>query len=150
MKIINKKGFLWRDFIIAFILFSAVITLFVLFVGGISGEYDAAERIVSPTFSENYDRLTEVTRVVNQSRAESVSDEGLSFLGTLSTIFRSTVTVIRLGFASLTSFGEVGNNLASDFGLELSVISVLLIVGLSIITTILVFVWLSSISRGRL
>ena len=54
----NKKGVLTRDFVVAAVLFSGVVALFVLAIAGISDEYDS-DLLTNSEFAANYDRLAE-------------------------------------------------------------------------------------------
>ena len=64
--------------------------------------------------------------------------------------FQSTFTVIQMVFQTLNLFGDMSSNFAEDFGVDPSVVRITFLIALSILTTIIVFVWISSISRGRI
>ena len=145
---INKKGFLTRDFVQAGILFTGIVALMVLMVGGIADEYDNTD-IVSEEFSTNYDQLTSVTDNIETIRKTTTSGSGLSFRGLFDVAFGAAFTAIQLVFSTLTLFGSVMSNFAQDFGVPKAVADILFIIGFSIITVVLIFVWLSSISRGK-
>ena len=144
-----KKGFLTRDFVIAGILFSGMIALLVLAIGGISYEYDS-NLLVNEEFSDNYDRLATQTEKIETSRQASAAGEGLSFVGTFDVAFQSTFTVIQMVFSTLDLFGDMTSSFAEDFGFDANVVNIVFIIVLSILTTLIVFVWISSISRGKI
>ncbi|MHA1482673.1 MAG: hypothetical protein ACTSQA_04450 [Candidatus Heimdallarchaeaceae archaeon] len=147
---ISKKPFFPRDFIVSALLLSGIVALYVLGVAAVANNYDNTN-IISEGFSENYDKLTETADDVEVSRRAVQSGEGLSFLGTFDVAFQSTFTVIRLLFSALNLYGNMTANIVSDFTfLDAGVIKIFLTVGLSIITILLVYAWISSISRGRL
>lgn len=146
---INKKGFLTRDFVMAGILFSGLIALFVLAITGISDEYDST-LLVNEDYMDNYNRLTEQTDKMETARSSAAAGEGLSFIGTFDVAFQSTFTVIQMVFSTLDLFGDMSDNFAGDFGLDKTVFDVIFIIGLSLLTTVIVFVWISSISRGKI
>jgi hypothetical protein len=148
-EITNKKAFLTRDFVIAGILFSGLIALWVLAIAGISDQYDSTT-LVNEDFADNYDKLEETAEKIEVSRATSATGGGLSFIGTFDVAFQSTFTVIQMVFSTLDLFGEVTGNFAEDFGFDPTVTKILFLVALAILTTILVFVWISSISRGKI
>ena len=52
---ISKKPFLTRDFVIAGVLFSGIVALFVLSIAGISDEYDTSI-LTNDEFAANYDK----------------------------------------------------------------------------------------------
>ena len=148
-KIKTKKSFLTRDFVIAGVLFSGVVALFVLAVAGISDEYDT-DILINEKFAENYDKLTEQTDRIETARETSAAGSGLSFLGTFDVAFQSTFVVFQMIFQSLNLFGNMSDSFAGDFGLDPTVTAIIFIVALSILTTLIVWNIVSSISRGRI
>lgn len=147
--VISKKAWLTRDFVIAGILFSGLVALWVLAIAGISDEYDSS-LLTNERFADNYDRLTEQTEKIETSRKAAAAGEGLSFIGTFDVAFQSTFTVIQMVFSTLDLFGDMSGSFAEDFGLNPSVVSIVFLIALSILTTIIVFIWISSISRGKI
>ena len=146
----NKKGFLTRDIVITGILFTGLVALFVLAIAGVANNYNDTN-IINEEFSDKYDKLTEVTNQVELGRSSTQSGQGLSFLGTFDVVFSSTFTVVSTVFATFALYGSMTSNFIADFTfLDASVISTLFIIGMSIITTIIVFIWISSISRGKI
>lgn len=148
-KIQSKKPFLTRDLVIAGVLFSGIVALFVLGVAGISDEYDST-LLVNEEFSQQYDKLTDLTSGIDTARSSASEGGGLSFIGTFDVAFQSTFTVIQMVFSTLDIFGDMTGSFAEDFGFDPTVINVLFIIALSILTVVIVFVWISSISRGRI
>ncbi len=148
-KMIEKKAFLTRDFVIAGILFSGLIALWVLAIAGIENEYDS-DLLTNPSFAENYDRLATQTEKIETAREAAAAGEGLSFIGTFDVAFQSTFTVIQMVFSTLDLFGDMTGSFAEDFGLDPTVTSIVFLIALAILTTILVFIWISSISRGKI
>ncbi len=148
-KVINKKAFLTRNFIIAGVLFSGIVALFVLAVAGISDEYDT-DILTNEAFAANYDKLVEQTEKIETARESASAGEGLSFIGTFDVAFQSTFTVIQMVFQTLDLFGDITGSFAEDFGVDPTVTRIVFIIGLAILTTLIVFVWISSISRGRI
>ena len=146
---IEKKAFLTRDFVIAGILFSGLIALWVLAIAGIENEYDS-DLLTNPSFAENYDRLATQTEKIETAREAAAAGEGLSFIGTFDVAFQSTFTVIQMVFSTLDLFGDMTGSFAEDFGLDPTVTSIVFLIALAILTTILVFIWISSISRGKI
>lgn len=149
LKKITKKGFLTRNFVVAAILFSGVVALFVLAIAGISDEYDST-LLVNEKFSENYDTLVEQTDRVETARETAAAGGGLSFVGTFDVAFQSTFTVIQMVFQSLGLFGDMTESFSEDFGINPSVTRIVFLIALAILTALIVFNWISSISRGRI
>lgn len=148
-KIKIKKSFLTRDFVIAGVIFSGIVALFVLNIAGISNEYDTTI-LVNEEFADNYDKLTEQTSRIETARETTAAGSGLSFLGTFDVAFQSTFVVFQMIFQSLNLFGNMSDSFAEDFGLDPTVMAVVFIVALAILTTLIVWNIVSSISRGRI
>ena len=146
---ITKKPFLTRNFVIAGVLFSGLIALFVLAIAGISSEYDS-NLLTNDEFAANYDKLSEQTERIETARETAAAGEGLSFIGTFDVAFQSTFTVIQMVFQTLDIFGDMTGSFAEDFGLNPQVTRIVFLIALSILTTLIVFTWISSISRGRI
>ena len=145
----NKRGFLTRNFVIAGILFSGVVALYVLAIAGISSEYDST-LLINEDFAENYNKLTQQTERVETAREAASAGDGLSFIGTFDVAFQSTFTVIQMVFQTLDLFGDITGNFAEDFGVDPSVTRIAFLIALAILTTLIVWTWISSISRGRI
>lgn len=145
----SKHGFLTRDFVIAGILFSGIVALYVLAIAGISNEYDT-NILTNEDFSDNYNKLIQQTERVETARSAAAAGDGLSFIGTFDVAFQSTFTVIQMVFQTLDLFGDITENFAEDFGLDPTVTRIVFIIGLAILTTLIVWTWVSSISRGRI
>lgn len=148
LKIKNKKGFLTRDFIMAGVLFSGMIALFVLSIAGIQDEYDST-LLTDEDFAENYDRLTEQVGKVETARKAAAAGEGLSFLGTFDVTFQSTFVVFQMIYSTLDLFNDMTSTFAEDFGLDPTVTSIAFTIGLVLLTIVIVWGIVSSISRGR-
>jgi len=144
-----KKSFTTRDFVIAGVLFSGIVALFVLAIGGISDEYDTSI-LTNEDFSANYDKLTAQTERIETARETAAAGGGLSFVGTFDVAFQSTFTVFQMVYQTLDLFGSSADNFAGDFGLDKTVTSILFLVGLAILTTFIVWQLVGAISRGRI
>ena len=145
----NKKGYLTRDFVIAGIFLMGVIALMVLMVQGVADNYDRQE-LIDGSFSEKYDQLESITDDVTTMLDTTRSGNGLSFQGAFDVTFGAAFTVIQLVFGILGLLGSVLGNVIVDFGLEERPVAVLLIIITSVLGVTLIFTWLSSISRGKL
>lgn len=144
-----KKAWIARDFVVAGLLFSGVISFFVLFFLSLGAEYGNND-LVNEEFSENYDKLTDIADKVDTMRSSSTAGEGLTFLGTFDVAFQATFTVIQLVFSTLSLVASIPGKIVVDFTfIDSVVVANFFVLGLAIITTILVFVWISSISRSK-
>lgn len=146
---INKKGFTTQEFIIAGLLFTAVVVFFVIGIADIQNNYPDAPNIISETFSDNYNSLTEQTTDINTMRNTSLSGEGLSFRGAFDVTFGSFFTIMQLVFGTLTLFGDMYTSLTTDFPfIDSLVLNQFLIIGLTIITVILIFRLINAVGRN--
>jgi len=146
---IRKKGYLTRDFVIAGIFLMGVIAIMILMVQGMADNYDRQD-LVDEGFSENYDKLSNVTDNVGTILNATRSGSGLSFKGAFDVTFGAAFTAIQLVFSTLGLMQNVFINFATDFGVPTAVSNILFIVGFSVIAVTLIYVWLSSISRGKI
>ncbi len=149
----NKRGaagFSTQDFIIAGLLFTAVIVFFVIGIADIQNNYPDSPNIISDSFSTNYNKLTDQTSDINTMRETSLSGEGLSFRGAFDVTFGSFFTIIQLVFNTMGLFGDMYTSLTSDFPFVNSfVLNQFLIIGLAIITVILIFSLINAVGRNR-
>lgn len=150
---INKKGFLPRDFFIAVTIFVGVVGIFSLMVVGVSQNYPQTN-IVDPTFQQRYNAaMAQQANWTEIIRNSTLSNEGLTFQGAFNVAFGSTFTAIRIIFSSLSSFSLIVSSITNDLtGLNFDPNIILAAVGIfiTVITIILLFVWLSSVMRGRI
>ena len=150
MRIKTKKGWIARDFVIAGLLFSAIITFFALYFTSLSLTY-GNNNLVSESFSQNYDKLSNIGDKVESMRSSVATGEGLSFIGIFDVAFTATFTVIQLVFSTLSLIATIPAQMIVDFTfIDSIVIADFFILILAIITTTLVFVWISSVSRSKI
>lgn len=148
--ITNKKGWITRDFVLAGLLFTGVMALFVLFIGGFVSEYNRPD-LISDSFNANYNKLNDITDNIETMRSATSAGEGLTFRGTFDVVFASTFTVIQLVFSTLALVGTLPAQLIVDFTfIDSLVVATLLTIGLAVLTAGIVFVWVSSISRSKI
>lgn len=146
---INKKGYLTRDFVIAGIFLMGIIAIMVLMVQGIAINYDRTD-LIDEDFAETYDKIDNVTEPVKILLAQTTSGEGLSFKGAFDVAFGAAFVAINLIFGTVTLLSNIFSNILVDFGVPLKIAQIMFTVGFVTITATLIFVWLSSISRGRI
>jgi len=148
----HKHSFILRDFVIAGVLFSGVIGIAVLMVFGMGQQYPQSD-LSNPSFAAKYDQMQVQTESIELIRNTTLSNEGLTFQGAFNVAFGSTFTAIRVIFGSLNLFGTMTSSFVGDMtGLNLdpTIITILMTMFISIVCVVLLFVWLSSVSRGRL
>jgi hypothetical protein len=150
MKFKQVKGFLLRDFVITGLLFGLVVSLYIIQVGSIADNYNNQE-IVSASFADNYDKLSANTANLETSFQSVKSGNGLDLVGTFNVAFNSVFTVVNMMWDSLLIYTNMAGNVADDFNfLDSGTVLIVLSTLIAMITTYLIFVWLSSISRGKL
>jgi len=145
----NKKAFLARTWMIAFITGVAVIALSYLMAQGLATEYDNID-VIDPTFRTTYDRYSDLQGDVDSMFEEASSEEGLTVVGTLTVLFGATFTIIQLIFGSLLLPGAMLRQFSLDVGAPAAVANILFTLPLVIITVMIVLVIISSVSRGRM
>ena len=146
---INKKGFTTKDFLIAGLLFTAVISFFVIGIADMQTYYPDNPSIISDSFSEHYDQLTNQTQTIDTMRETSLSGEGLSFRGVFDVTFGSFFTIMQLVFSTLKLFGNMYVNLTLDFPMiDSMVLNNFMLIGLSIITIVLIFRLINAVGRN--
>lgn len=149
MKPMNKKAFLARDWVVAAILFGGIIALMVLQVGDLVNTYDA-ENIVSEEFSSRFNNFENNTQVAASMWNKTTGEGGLSTIGTFDILFKSTFSVISLVFTSVTMAGVQIFGFTEYFGIPAEVGFLFGSILLSILSVIIVFIVISSVSRRDL
>ena len=145
----NKKGFVARDFIIATILFSGVIALFTLAVASLADDYGNSN-VVNPEFADNFDRLEETTDRATSMFDATSSESGLSLVGVFDVLFTATFAVISLVFNAVSSVGTQLLGFSEFFGIPNEVAGVFFTIILAILSVLIVFIIISSVSRRDL
>ena len=151
MKLIQtKQGWVTRDFVEAGLLFSGIVTFFVLFITGISVEYNQPN-LVSDSFSTNYNKLSNISDKVGVMLTTVSAGQGLSLVGAFDIAFTATFTVFQLVISTLDLVGTLPGLIIVDFTfIDSVVIANFFVLGLALITTSIVFIWLSSVARGKI
>jgi len=145
---INKKGWVARDFIIAMLVFSGVLAMFVVMIGSVANDYDNTN-IISPDFSDKFDKFSENVDTGGEMWAASTGEGGLSLVGTADLLFFSTFKVISLVFDSVniawTQMAEFGE----FFGIPSVISNIFVGLIFTILTVMIVFIIISSIRSGK-
>lgn len=144
----NKKGWVARDFVVASLIFSGVIALFVIMIGSLANDYDNTE-IIDPEFSEKFDKFSEDTERASEMWESATSEDGLSLVGTADLLFFSTFRVISLVFSSVVATGRQLAGFGEFFGIPTEITSILMVLIFTILTVYIVFIVISSVRSGR-
>jgi len=145
----NKKAFVARDFVVASLLFSGLLALTILAVAGFAAEYDNTA-IISEDFSDKFNKFEDNTERIGGMYDAATSEEGLSFIGTFEVLFSSTFTIISLVFSGITAADSQLLGFGDFFGIPSSVSAVFFTLVLGVLTTLIVFIVISSLSRRDL
>ena len=108
------------------------------------------ENMTDESYRERYDTLTDTTEDIYLMQNATSSEEGLSVVSTYTTMFKSTFSVIGLVFGSFDVARLTMKNLAQDIGMDSNLANLFFGAILTIIISIIIFVILSSITKGRI
>jgi hypothetical protein len=155
IKLQQKKGFLIRDFVIAGILFGLVLALFVFAIADTSNNYSnipgVNHEVVSPSFANHYSQFDSIINKANAMTSAVQGSGGLSLIGTFDVAFNSVFTVIKLIWDTVLIYTNLAKWIPQDFTfISASPVTLFLSAMLGIISIYLIFVWLSSIMRGKI
>ena len=146
----NKKGqFLGRDWVVAVIIFSGIIALGFLMAADFAVSYDNAD-VIDENIEERYASVTETTAVADSAFSAISSKEGLTLVGAFDILFASGFTVISLLLNSVFIMSASLQSFGADFGIPTQVTAIFFSVAISVISTILVFIVISSTTRRDL
>jgi len=143
---------LLRDFVIVLVLFGLISGIGYLVIEDIASSASGynVENMSDESYKERYDTLTESTIKIKEMQNKTSSKEGLSVFSTFTTMFSSTFTVIGLVFNSFGMVTTTFNNFAIDLGMDADLANLIFGALLVIIIATIIFVVISSVSRGRL
>jgi hypothetical protein len=151
-KKLNKRGMLARDYVLILIVFSLFVGLGALVVSDMASPdngYNVAN-MSDPNFDSTYNKLQYTSNLVQDMGNETTSNQGLSFQGTTELLFGSTTTVIQLVFNSLSMVNTVFSGMVQTMGIPASIANLVFPAILSILTVILVFVVISSLTKTKM
>lgn len=145
----NKKGFIARDFVLAMLLFSGIIAMAVIAVNSHANDYNNPN-VIDEDFSDNFDRFENSTSTATELFDSARSKEGLSLVGTFDVLFSSTFVIISLVFDSVGAVFEQVSTFGSYFGIPSAVSRVFFSILLAALSILIVFIIISSVSRRDL
>lgn len=145
---INKKGWVARDFVVAVLIFSGCLALYLLMVGSLATDYDNIN-VIDQDFSDKFDKFSEDTNRAGEMWEAASGEGGLSLIGTADLLFFSTFRVISLVFSSVVAAGEQIFGFGEFFGIPSEVSAIFGVLIFSILTVFIVFIIISSVRSGR-
>lgn len=145
----NKKGFLVRTWVIAFLIFSSIFALFYLASQEMADDYGESD-IVDETYRENYDQFNETGNDYRGIFQDISNGEGLSlvFSATIG-VFRALFSTIKVTFASVGILDGVTESFMTDYGVPEGIANVIFPLVSSIVMVILIFAVISAVNRGN-
>jgi hypothetical protein len=155
MKIQQKKGWLLRDLIAGGVIMGLVITLFILAVAGMNSNYVNVNGInhdvVNPNFQAHYDKLNSNLELVNGANSAVQGNSGLNLVGAFDIAFNSVFTVFAMVGNSILIYTGMSQNIVGDFNfLEQAPVTIFIETMIALIVIGTIFVWLSSVTRGKI
>lgn len=150
MKFIQKKGFLLRDFVVVGIIFGLVISLYITMVASVANNYNN-QNMISPSFAQHYAKLNTNLNLLNNANSAVQGSSGLNLIGTFNVVFNSVFTVVAMVWDSVLIYTGMVTNVSQDFSfIDKTTVYTFLTAIVAIIVTYLMFIWLSSVSRGKI
>lgn len=144
-----KRGFIPRDFVIALLLFSGILTLLTLAVASLAEDYGNTE-VIDPEFSNRFNKFDQELDRSADIFNSTTSTGGLSLVGTFDVLFSSTFTVISLVFGGVSAVGSQIAGFGDYFGIPKSVAYAFFGMIMAILAILIVFMVVSSVSRRDL
>jgi len=146
----QKKGWLLRDFVAVGIIFGLVVAMYVLMVAAVANNYNNQD-IISQNFASHYSNLDTNLNQLSTSYSTVKGSGGLNLIGTFNVAFNSVFTVVAMVWEGVAIYTGMAGNVTSDFSfLDQTTVLLFLSGIIMLLTSYLIFVWLSSVSRGKI
>ncbi len=139
-----------RDYVIILILFSVIVGLLALVISDLSSVNNGynVPNITDSSFDGTYNKLENTTSLINTGANETSGGLG-NLLGGADVFFSSTVTIFSLVFNSFGLVSGVFASFITSFGIPLPIANLIFPAVLSIITAIIIFVVISSLTKTK-
>ncbi len=142
----NKKGWVAKDFIVAMLIFSGCIALYVIMIGSIANDY-SNEDIINSEFSASFDKFSEDTERAEEMYGALTEAGGLSLVGTTELLFFSTFKVVSLVAESIKTAASIMITFPTFFGFDRTASILFMSLIYSILAVYVTFIIINSI-RG--
>jgi hypothetical protein len=152
-KKLNNKGMLARDYLIMLVIFSLFTGIAALIVADLSSEGSGynVTGIVDEDFEDTYNRINELEGTIGQMGNATKSKEGLGILGGVAEgFFGATISVIELTFSSFSIVRETLVAMMYSFGIPPIIANLAFSAIMMILTIIIVFVVVSSLTKTKM
>lgn len=148
----NKKGFLVRTWVVSTVLFVTIFSLFFIASYNLSNEYDSSS-IIDSSYNDRYNKFDDLISKDGESYSEifeSMTDgKGFDILDSIVGLPRVFLKTIKLALSSVGVMSGIADDFSEDFGVPEEVSNVLWGSIIVIISIILVFSIISSVSRSN-
>jgi len=141
-----------RDWVIVLVLFGLVSGVGYLVVEDMASAengYDVAN-MTNADYQDRYDTLTESSSKIYLMQNATASSEGMSVISTFTTMFSATFSIIGIIFGSFGMATTTMQNFGEDIGMSSGLANLVFGGLLVILIAVIVFIIISSVSRGRL
>ena len=146
----NKKGFLVRTWVVAFLIFSAAFALMFLSAKSMADEYGESS-IIKQEYKDAYDTFsdTESTYPTLFNDLSSGKESSWGVLNTALEAMTALVDLVKITFNSVKVVDGVTTDFVSDFGVPESIANIIFPLISAILMVILIFAVISAINRGN-
>lgn len=144
----TKASFTLKGYIVAFVLFGAVIGLYAIGVSSVAVEYDAPG-IVDSEFQEKYSQFTEYTERIESARISLSDPGGIQLVNIGFGVFQASFAFIELIISSFGLIDEPTKSFTEDFNVPFQIAALIFIAFTSIIVINLITRIYSSVTQGR-
>ena len=149
MRKMNKKGFLVRTWVVAFLIFSSVFALFFLASQELATDY-SEESIIDDNYRENYDKFSDSAEDYRDIFQDISDGTGLELVFAATTgIFRALFSTVKVTFSSVAILDDLTESFMTDYGVPEGIANVIFPLISSLIVVILIFAIISAINRGN-
>lgn len=146
----DKRGWLIRDFVAVGILFGLVISMYIIQVASVAQNYGNTE-IIDEDFAEHYNNLQTNLNQLDTSYSATQGTGGISLIGSFDVAFNAVFTVISMVWQGILIYTGMASTIPEDFSFIDKATATIFLSGIiALITAYLIFIWLSSVSRGKL
>lgn len=141
-----------RDYVIAIVLFGIIVGIGALIVVDMAGTDTGygVENMTNPSFQDRYDTLTESAKDIHSMQNATSSGSLMQAISPYTSMFKATISIIKIVFDSFGMVITTINNILEDIGVPSELANLAGGGIILIIIATVIFIIVSSVSRGRL
>lgn len=136
-----------RDIVMILIFFGIIVGIGAIIVTDMANQYNV-QNMTSAQFEKNYNTLQDIGAKTEAMKNYTSGGKGLVNVGSFTTIVSGTWSVFQLVFRSVTSIKNVFVNFASTY-IPSNIATILLVGLVAGLSSIIVFVIISAVLKGR-